>query len=356
MSNRSILPLFNRVNRSPLSGIIKQQAEDFEVQEKLVYEPIGEGEHAFLFVRKIGQTTTDLARKIARLANVNIRQVSYAGLKDKQAMTQQWFSVHLPGKESPDWNLLNNESVVVEHSTRHDRKLRQGQIRSNSFKIIVKQFSVTDKMLEDFQERVQSNGVPNYFTEQRFGIDANNLKSALRLLQTESTVAEAKSRSRRRYDSKRGMYLSAARSLLFNQVLSSRVEKDNWNKAIEGDLFIKTGRHGMFSVTEIDQEILERIALLKISPTGPLYGINSMDLSDEALQIENDAMTEYVDYQTLLQQQKVKADRRALRLVIENLRVKALDSTSMQINFDLPSGCYATAVLRELVQYPGQMS
>ncbi|VAW81187.1 tRNA pseudouridine(13) synthase [hydrothermal vent metagenome] len=348
-----LLPPFKRINNSVSSGLIKQQAEDFEVNEVLVYEPVGEGEHAFVYVRKIGETTLVVAKKIAELAEVKIRQVSYAGLKDKHALTRQWFSVHLPGKPSPDWSLLNSESLWVEQSTRHDRKLRQGQIKTNNFKVIIKSLAYTSSSLDDFIQRVLLVGVPNYFTEQRFGIEANNLKNALLLLQ--ATTSDAVKPKRKKYSQQRGLYISAARSLLFNQVLSARVQHDSWNKAIDGDLFIKSGRHGMFSVDAIDQDIIDRLQTLQISPTGPLYGIKSMNVQGQAACIENNAMSDYSQYQLLLTQQKIKADRRALRLVVDDLRVTELSSDSVQFSFNLPSGCYATAVLREFIHYPGQM-
>lgn len=351
MSDSRYLPLFARHNTNPQQGIIKQQLQDFEVNEQLAYEPIGEGEHAFLYVCKRGETTIDLARKIAKLAGVHIRMVAYAGLKDKYAVTRQWFSVHLPGAQSPDWNRLNSENIIIERSTRHNRKLRLGQVRANQFSVIVSQYSGTGHAISEFVQRVNNCGVPNYFTEQRFGINGNNLKQAL-ALQASSVNTQKKSR---KYDSQKGLYLSAARSLIFNKVLSARVEQDNWNKALEGDLFMKTGRHGMFSVEKIDQVIIDRIESLQISATGPLYGIDTMRMSGQAQQIENAAMSECTDYQYLLEQQKVKADRRALRLVVNNLTATQLGADSIKFDFSLPSGCYATAVLREFVQYPGQM-
>ncbi len=348
-----LLPPFKRINDIVSTGLIKQQAEDFEVNEVLVYEPVGVGEHAFVYLRKTGETTLAVAQKIAELAEVNLRQVSYAGLKDKHALTRQWFSTHLPGKPSPDWSLLNSESLRVEQSTRHDRKLRQGQIKCNRFKVIVKSLSYTSSGLDDFLQRVLLDGVPNYFTEQRFGIEANNLKNALLLLTT--TANDKVQPKRKKYSPQRGLYISAARSLLFNQVLSARIEQGSWNKALDGDLFIKAGRHGMFSVDVIDQDIIDRLQTLQISPTGPLYGLKSMNVQGQAACIENNAMSEYSEYQRLLIQQKIKADRRALRLVVGNLTITALSSDSVQLSFDLPSGCYATAVLREFIQYPGQM-
>ena len=355
MTINSSLPEFLRVNKSPHTGVIKQEPSDFVVNEKLGYDPVGHGEHAFILIQKTSETTPRIAKQLARHADVNLRQVSYAGLKDKHGVTSQWFSVQLPGKPSPDWTELNSDYIQVLQSTRHDRKLKRGHIRSNFFSITVRDFSGDESDLNKFIERVNQYGVPNYFTEQRFGIEGNNLDKALALLDGEP-VRIKNARARKEQEAQRGLYISAARSLLFNCVLSKRVEREDWNKAIEGDLFIKTGRHGMFSVDTIDDEIKSRLSDQEISPTGPLYGLGSdMSASGEALQIEIDTMQGYEDYQKLLEHLKVQADRRALRLSVNNLKVNCLSSGEVRLEFELQSGSYATAVLRELIQYPGGM-
>ena len=358
MQVQSVLPEFARVNSRVLPGLIKQQPADFEVIEKLAFDPLGEGEHAFLFVRKTGLTTMELVQRIASLAGVARRFVSYAGLKDKHAITHQWFSVHLPAKQAPDWRLLENSHIQVLRSTRHNKKLRRGQIVANQFAVVIRELEWTGQALDSFLLRIKREGVPNYFTEQRFGIQGRNLDKALALDTSDESGVKRESRKykTKRVSQQQGLYLSAARSLLFNLVVSARIERQNWNKAVDGDVWMKAGRHGMFSADVIDQDIEDRIAAGLISPTGPLFGVKPLLPGGAALQIEQAAMANNVRYQTLLLNRQVKADRRALRLMPKYLQVRELSNSSVKLEFELPRGSYATAVLRELIKYPGQMA
>ena len=119
-------------------GKIRSVPEDFIVKENLAFEPSGEGEHAFLQIEKTGENTDYVARQLARFANVRQRDVSYAGLKDRHAVTTQWFSVWLPGKADPDWTQFETNSMKVLHSVRHARKLKRGVLSGNSFKLIIR--------------------------------------------------------------------------------------------------------------------------------------------------------------------------------------------------------------------------
>ena len=75
----------------PARGMIKQQAEDFYVEEMMSQELSGEGEHVWLFVEKRGENTDFIARKIAKYADVRPMDVGLSGLKDRHAVTRQWF-------------------------------------------------------------------------------------------------------------------------------------------------------------------------------------------------------------------------------------------------------------------------
>ncbi|KAG1654005.1 tRNA pseudouridine synthase D [Nymphon striatum] len=123
-------------SNSQLTGVIRSCPEDFQVDEIPVFEPSGKGEHVLLHIQKTGENTDWVAGILAKIAGVPRRDVSYAGLKDRNAVTTQWFSVQMPGKEAPDWKKDLPDSIVLLDETRHDRKLKRGTLKGNQFKLI----------------------------------------------------------------------------------------------------------------------------------------------------------------------------------------------------------------------------
>ena len=170
---------YHYANGEPsLSGVIRTQPSDFKVDEKFAFEATGEGEHALLHIKKEDTNTDWLSRQISQLAGVRKVDVSYAGLKDRNAITTQWFSVWLPGKPDPDWSLLNSYNVEILKTIRHNRKLRRGSLRGNQFTLIVRDVNGEVSDLEKRMNTIMQDGVPNYFGDQRFGIDGRNLEKA----------------------------------------------------------------------------------------------------------------------------------------------------------------------------------
>ena len=161
------------------TALIKQQCADFIVKEDLGYEMSGEGEFVALKVRKTGATTLFVGEKLAKFAGVSERNMGYAGLKDRQAVTEQWFCLQMPGRETPDFSRFELEGVEILTVTRHNRKIRTGSLRGNYFEILLRGAQPTDE-LKTRLDLVQNVGFPNYFTEQRFGHDGYNLTQALR--------------------------------------------------------------------------------------------------------------------------------------------------------------------------------
>ena len=186
---------------------LRASPEDFRVDEELGFEPDGEGEHALVRVRKRGANTAWVARRLAELAGVRVREVSYAGLKDRDAVTSQWFSVWLPGRADPDWAALDDAEVTVIEYGRHRRKLRRGCHRGNRFALVLRELSCDREIIESRLRSVAKVGVPNYFGPQRFGRDGGNLTAALGLFR-----GSLRCRDRQR----RGIYLSGARARRFN--------------------------------------------------------------------------------------------------------------------------------------------
>ncbi|MGB0894569.1 MAG: tRNA pseudouridine(13) synthase TruD, partial [Parashewanella sp.] len=186
--------------------------EDFQVQEILPFSPSGEGEHHLVHIRKNGLNTGFVAEKLAKFADVHPRDVTFAGQKDRHAVTEQWFGIRIPGKHTPNWNGLNDEQLTVLHASRHGKKLRTGALVGNRFKIVLRNLTDVNDVTERL-EKIKLQGVPNYFGEQRFGHNGKNIEMA------RAMFAGKKIRDR----NKRSLYLSAVRSNIFNQVVSHRL-------------------------------------------------------------------------------------------------------------------------------------
>ncbi len=319
-------------------GKIRSIPEDFIVRENLSFEPSGSGEHAFLQIEKTGENTEYVARQLARFAGVRQRDVSYAGLKDRHAVTTQWFSVWLPGKADPDWSLFESDSIKVLHAVRHARKLKRGVLSGNSFELNIRDWQGDkDKTIAQLQ-LIKVNGIANYFGTQRFGHEGQNVTKALSVFQGMKAGRE-----------QRSIYLSAARSYLFNQVLAYRVEQRNWNQPVAGDTFVFDQSHSYFKSEQPDQDIINRVAAKVIHPTGPLWGRGEMGVSADALAIEQAVIGRYPDLVQGLLKSEVDMDRRALRVCVQDLQWQFINDAILQLRFTLPAGSYATSVLREIV-------
>src|SRR5690606_4866811 len=196
----------------PLRGRMRVIADDFEVDEVLGFEPDGQGEHSYLRIEKRDANTEWVAQQLAAFAGVAPMAVSYSGLKDRHALTRQTLSVQLPGRPEPDWDALRVEGVKVLSAVRHSRKLKRGTHKSNLFRIRLRELQGSRDEAEARIGQLGRLGVPNYFGEQRFGRNNENLHAARALFG-----------GRRMSRSQRGFALSAARSWLFNAVLGRRV-------------------------------------------------------------------------------------------------------------------------------------
>ncbi len=325
------------LGKPEVSGVIRSQLEDFQVDEELGFELTSEGEHVCLHIRKRNANTDFIAKQIARLADVKNMDVSYAGLKDRHAVTTQWFSVYLSSKPEPDWSQLSSDEVEVLEVTRHNRKLRRGSLKGNYFKLVVRDLQGDSSSLKQRLQTISSMGVPNYFGEQRFGRD--NLAKATGLFNAEFKVKDR---------NKRSMYLSAARSAIFNEVLSRRVAAANWNQALAGDVMMLDGSHSVFLVESLDDEIKRRVADFDIHPTGPLWGRGRLASTADAQQLEQQCAGNFTLFCDGLEKAGMKQERRALRLPASNIEWQ-LDDNSLSLSFFLSSGSYATSVLREVV-------
>ncbi|WP_376696968.1 tRNA pseudouridine(13) synthase TruD [Wenzhouxiangella sp. EGI_FJ10305] len=325
----------------PATGRIRIEPEDFVVSEELGHEPDGEGEHLWLWVCKRERNTVDVAADLARAAGVNVRQVGFAGLKDRNAVTRQYFSIHLPGTESPDWTKWTIDGVTIESASRSSRKIKRGRLRGNRFELVVRELMGDLSALEERLAAARDHGVPNGFGEQRFG--GNNIARAHTLFRGEMRRKPSKT--------KRGFYLSAARSLVFNHVLAERLRRGDWNRLIDGDLAMLDGSRSFFAAEADDSEQLRRCAELDIHPSGPLPGQGDSPAGGEAAEIENRMFESHRELVEGLAKFGMKQERRPLRMRVGELEWDFPDDRTLKLAFSLGTGSYATSVLRELVDY-----
>lgn len=333
-------------------GRIRVQPEDFEVAEVLGFEPDGQGEHAFLRVRKRGANTEWVARRLAAFAGVRPRDVGYAGLKDRLAVTEQWFSVCLPGRPDPDWSALGEPGIEVLEARRNGRKLRRGALAGNRFRLEIRDLAegapddrvmdppVDRAALEERLRRVAERGVPNYFGPQRFGIRGGNLAKA---------QAVFLDRRRERDRHKRGLYYSAVRAVLFNRVLAARVEAGLWDSGLAGDAMMLEGSRSFFVAQEVDATILARLAALDIHPSGPLWGRGVLASAGEARAFEETILAPFAAWRAGLEAEGLDQGRRSLRLRVADLAWDWPAPERLVLRFRLPPGAYATTLLREIL-------
>jgi len=334
---------YSYVLGAPLAtATLRTTPEDFEVHEVLGFEPDGVGDHALLLIQKRNTNTEWLARNLAKFAGVKQVDVGYGGLKDRNAVTSQWFSVNLSGKTEPDWAQLESAELRVLRVARNRRKLKRGAHHGNRFVITLRDVSGDTSELEARLQAIREHGVPNYFGEQRFGIDANNIEQARALFAGEIQVSDRH---------RRGLYLSAARSWLFNAVLSRRVTERSWNSGLSGDALMLDGTHSFFVADVIDETLLQRLHSGDVHPTGPLWGRGEPPVRAAARALEDDVLREYALFRSGLEQAGLDQERRALRLRVEQLSWQFGPGPTLRLEFMLPSGAYATTVLRELVNY-----
>jgi len=331
------LPDWTRAHGEPLfAATIRTTAADFDVTEELGFELSADGEHDYLYIEKIGTNTEWLARQLAGFADVPARDVGYSGLKDRHAVTRQWFSV--PRWNQPDWATFDVNGTTILEVNRNARKLRRGAHRSNRFRIVLrKPEKGSDPFLEKGSEpflverlqRISEEGVPNYFGEQRFGRDGGNVE-----------LANSWAAGKRLPRHKRSIAISSARSFMFNELLDACVVDNSWNQLVAGDVANLDGTGSVFDVEEVDDELRNRCAVLDVHPTELLWGDGS---AGEAAPPGHD------NWLRALSKARVKPLRRSRRIRVIDLRWQ-FDDDALTLIFGLTRGAFATSVLREIAE------
>ena len=329
------MPDWAAAHGEPLfTGLIRSCPEDFVVDEVLGFEASGEGEHDLVRVRKTSANTAWVARRMAAFAGIPARDVGYCGMKDRHAVTSQWFSVRRLGAN--DWSTFEAEGVEILDVQAHGRKLRRGTHRGNAFSIVLRPRGEVPQRsdIETRLSTIEHSGVPNYFGAQRFGRGGSNVDLAERLFDGQRLKRD-----------RRSIALSAARSFLFNAILDRRVRDGSWQRALSGELVNLDGSRSVFPAD--DEPLEERLAALDVHPTATLWGRGAPVCSGEAAALERDVASDYSTLAGGLERAGVDAGHRATRLCVQDLSW-SVDDAGLCIGFTLSSGAFATSVLREL--------
>ena len=333
-------------------GVIRQFPEDFQVVENLGFAPSGEGRHWWFEIEKTEANTVDIANLIGRIASVHRKEVGFSGQKDRNAVTSQWFSVL--AEKTPVETLQairtecdNDPRLRLLQYERHTAKLKTGSHRTNRFVIRVRALTGEKPVIESRLEQIAKNGVPNYFGEQRFGRNGKNMQTVARWFSGEKLKLDRQARS---------MALSSARSWLFNELLSQRIQLGNWATPLIGDVMMLDGSRSWFTHDGSDLTIVDRIRQHDIHISGPLWGGGENPAAGEAGALEQRIAADRPLLANGLAKQGLMQQRRSLRLVPQNLEWRWSPGEQsgvddLVLGFELPRGTFATAILRELIKY-----
>jgi tRNA pseudouridine13 synthase len=308
----------NAYPASGASATLKSVNEDFVVTELPLQLPSGAGEHIWLDVEKNGANTAFVAQQLAVAAGVQEWDVGYAGLKDRYAITRQWFSIYFPKGETPDLTQLQHPEFKVLSQSRHVKKLRPGDLLGNRFRIVLRDVTGDRDAIEANLKAVAAQGVPNYFGAQRFGFDGGNVEQGRAMLAREIRVRNPK---------KKGIYLSAVRSFVFNEVLALRMQQGLWGQTLPGDVLDAAGR-----------------------PTGPLWGRGRVTSTDAAQALENGVAERHATLCEGMEHAGLDQERRALVASPADMTWTWLQADQLMLSFALPAGTYATTVLGEILR------
>ena len=321
-----------------IRAVIKQEPQDFIVEEELGFEPSGDGEHLFLLIEKTGLATPELLSRLAREFALAPAAIGFSGQKDKHAVTTQWFSLHLPGR-TPQAEPRGGDGYRILRSARHQRKLRRGSHRANRFRVVLRQVEALPETSLAQLQQLARHGMANYFGPQRFGRDGDNVEQALRQL-------AAKRLKRQR----RGMLLSALRSYLFNQVLDHRIGAGCWHQPIDGDVFMLRGSRSIFA-EPLQPSLLRRFRDLDISSCASLYGSGENLLGGRAAAIEAEVFARHEEITRCIDRLDAKRQMRALRVAVEDLAFD-YDAAKRELRLEtrLPAGSYLTVLIEHFAR------
>lgn len=354
---------------------LKQEMHDFIVEEQLGFEPSGEGEHIFLWLEKANLNTAFVAESLAKFSKLHLRDITYAGRKDKFALTRQWFGVHIANKKEPNWNEFTLDGAKILKVTRNDRKLRVGVLKGNKFELILRNLRPSiehgakfgaESFFEALSHRlelIKHQGAPNYYGSQRFGeiriasqdpqsigseqsVSTHSLRQGGNLSLAEKLLSGEAIRNR----NKRSMAISALRSWLFNEVIHERITQHSFHQALLGDAMQLSGSNSFFVFEDEAEQtiIVQRLAEFDINITAPLWGDGKLHSAKAAKDLELKCATQFPDIIKTLNALGLKQERRAIRIIPQDFKWQ-IEDNNLKMQFSLPAGCFATSIVRELV-------
>lgn len=333
-------PALSYLHGGPLgSARFKANPEDFVVEENLGFEPSGDGEHCLLWVEKTNLDSNTVVTMLAEALGIRRRLVSHCGLKDRHAITRQWFSIHMPGEASPEPDALSAEGLRVLKVTRNLRKLRRGTHVGNRFRILLREVTGDPSLLDERWEMIQNRGVPNLFGLQRFGNGGRNVEKALAMFRGEFETRDRLLR---------GLLLSAARSHLFNEFVGERMTRGDWDNPTNGEVFGFADNRSLILPERFRGDELERFRAGDLEITAPLWGAGDILSTGELAEFEGEFASRYPEIAKGLEDAGLRQERRVIRLKPGNASFEVCDDKCLLLQFDLPKGTYATVVLREL--------
>jgi tRNA pseudouridine13 synthase len=319
----------------------KTHPEDFIVEELLGFEPSGEGEHCLVWVEKRDLDSNTAGARLADALGLRRRLVSHCGLKDRHAVTRQWFSLHMPGQPSPEPAALESEGLRVLRITRNARKLRRGIHFGNRFTIRLREPSFDLASAQQRWQQIVTEGVPNLFGEQRFGHEGRNVEKALAMFRGEFTPGDRLLR---------GLLLSSVRSHLFNAVIAERLQRGLCDQALPGEVYGFPDNGTILLINNQRGDEAQRFAEGKVELTAPLWGSGELHTADAVRALEFEVASRFPELTAGLEAAGLRQERRVMRLRPMNPSLIALPDGELEFSFDLPRGTYATTVLRELAE------
>ncbi|MDF0676678.1 MAG: tRNA pseudouridine(13) synthase TruD [Nitrospira sp.] len=331
-------------NLPGIGGQIRTLPEDFQVEERPLYLPCGEGEHLYVTITKRGLSTPDLVRRLSSSLGIKAQAIGVAGLKDARAVTTQMVSLQGIHPEQLSRLRIDDTVLNVQILGRHRNRLRTGHHSGNRFRLIIRNVAGhSAETVPAVLQQLSTRGVPNYFGPQRQGKDGENYRIGALLLH-DARRRERMNRATRIW------YLNSYQSFLFNRILARRIS--HLDKIFVGDWAMKLENGACFQVEDADKE-QPRANRFEISPTGILFGSRVSWASDEPGSIEEAVISEAeATKETLVAAAKAcgfRGERRALRIPLAELEW-SLDGDTLTLSFSLPPGAYATSVLRELMK------
>lgn len=361
------MPAQTFCNPQPYPASIQQAQykaipNDFIVHEVMTIDFSEAGEHLWVHLEKTNLNTVYVTKLLAKWANIPDKDVGYSGLKDRHAVTTQWFSLRIPNKTAPSTDfrefyqplLGEDETINVLAQHWHHKKLNRGTHSANQFILTLRDVVGDKSDIEKQLAQIRAQGVPNYIGEQRFGIEGNNIERVLALFATGKLNGK---KVNRKFDQdKISLLLSAARSALFNAILAKRVSDGSWDTVQLGDVMNLSGSNSIFVIdgqdNRIDDTLAYRLASGDVHITGALWGDGLLKSQFDVATLEQGVIDSDTTYQALaagLVNYGLKQQRRPLRLIPQDLHWQWLYDDSLQLDFSLPAGSFATTVLAALL-------